>query len=258
MATYGWADLNLLLVNGIQAHNETTEFRINDLRAGVVDVTKIGATTEQRAFDGILSAKFSQTIIYDSATGTLTEELFGSGGKLTGGSVANMPVVVALTGNTRGKPFIGMPAMLASIGTREVKRGDVNRVTIDYESASSGGLADGKIIDWGSCAAGASTGYVDMGTGATTAGGYFHVHLCSYTSTPTLIAVKLTHCTTSGGTYTDVAGATTGSVAVGNLPIGFGISIPSGTTLNQFVKAFYTFTGGTAPTVLAFAGLVRH
>lgn len=258
MATYGWSDLKILMVNGIPAHNETTSFQINDLRAGVVDTTRIGQTHEERKFDGILSAKFSQVVLYDPVAPTLSDELFNPTTGLLGAAarVASVPIVVALAGDSRGQPFIGMAGMQASVGSRDISKGDVQRVTIDYENVSNYGIGDGKIIDWGNCSAGVSTGYADFGS-ASTYGGVFHVHLVSYTSTPTQIAVKLQHCTTAGGTYTDVSGATTGTVAVASLPIGFAIPIANGTTLNQYVKAFYTFTGGTAPTVLAFAGLVR-
>ena len=140
--------------------------------------------------------------------------------------------------------------------------------TEDLEFGTRGAFHMGRILlsPKGTLLSGASgLGPVDANTafgGATTFGGaaYLFVWDIQGGSSPTFTA-KVQHCTTSGGTYTDiVTGASTFAAASGTLaaPVNWAqqLYIPSSATVNEFTQVSWATTG--SPTgVQAMVGFGR-
>jgi hypothetical protein len=95
------------------------------------------------------------------------------------------------------------------------------------------------------------------GTATLSSGGMLVVQMPSITSVPTLIVFQLTDCDTTGGSYTDVAGAT---VSFSGSPVTppDGLSVAFTGTVRRYAKLKWTFTGGTTPTATVLAALKRN
>jgi len=141
--------------------------------------------------------------------------------------------------------------------------------TENVEFGTRGAFHMGRILlsPKGTLLSGASgLGPVDANTafgGATTFGGaaYLFVWDIQGSASPTFTA-KVQHCTTSGGTYTDiVTGASTFATCSGTLTAPVGpwaqqLYFPSSATINEFVQVSWSTTG-TVTGVQAMIGFGR-
>lgn len=125
--------------------------------------------------------------------------------------------------------LVGVTAELQ--GTRGVKSG-VSLIDLATNVTATGNQT------------GVNTGYL-----GDTFGGWGTLHVINNTIATSLV-VKIQHCTTLGGTYTDlITFSTLGAAEVGSEAI----YLPSGTTINQFVRVSYVCTGaGSANIAVGF------
>jgi len=153
-----------------------------------------------------------------------------------------------------------------SFGKDGSKFDEKSVATENTEFGTRGAFHMGRIVlsPKGTLLSGASgLGPVDANTaygGATTFGGaaYLYVWDIQGSSNPTFTA-KVQHCTTSGGTYTDIPGATF-STASGTLaaPVNWAQQayVQSSQTINEFIQVSWSTTG-TVTGVQALIGFAR-
>lgn len=171
---------------------------------------------------------------------------------------------VAKKGLSALSPIEMMPA---SIGKYSSKFSKKDEVTVDMELGARGDYHNGRIVlSPKTLLSGASgvgpiddnTTYDEDTTGVTSYGGAAYLWLVDITggTTPTFTA-KVTHSTTSGGTYTDVTGGGFAAASMTNAASRRQlIYIPSTTTVNAFTQISWTVTG--SPTsVQALIGFAR-
>jgi hypothetical protein len=152
----------------------------------------------------------------------------------------------ALSGLNVGDPIYAMPGTISDSGAKA--------------SMNDSGKFEGQIDARGACDMGfimASplTNNVLTTTGLSSpddtslvlpngsSGGAFYIFMLDVSggTTPT-VALKLSHCTTSGGSYVDLISATTVDPATPSTMVQY-IPIPSTTLINPFVKLNWTTTG---------------
>jgi hypothetical protein len=130
-------------------------------------------------------------------------------------------------------------------------------VAVSAEFQATGGLRSGYSLgDPATAVTATGNGTaVDTGIPSSTAGGWGMLHALASTSVGT-VTVALQHSTTFGGTYTTIPGATFAVLGAG-VEGSSRVDIAPGVTINQFVRATYTF-GSAGGSFSAHVNFMRH
>lgn len=217
-----------------------------DLSGDVQAVTKIGSPVAQldvtgidkyahERLNGVLDAGIDFTAFFDPAT--------------------SHPVLSALPSTdvivTCTPTALGIGAPMASTVAKQIgydaTRGTDGSLTFNV---STTGNSYG--LDWGQCATagkrtdttGTTGAYIDDTTG-TAYGLQAYLHVFGFTGTS--CTVKLTHCTTSGGTYTDLLSFSAAS-AIGAQRA----ATVNTATVNRFIKVVTTGTFSSCQFAVAY------
>lgn len=146
-----------------------------------------------------------------------------------------------------------------SIGKWNEKGTHKDVVSCDFEMGARGEYNTGRIMLSPKTAVSGSTGNgpehdnTPYG-GATSFGVVAWIWVFDFAggTTPS-ITPKLQHATTSGGTYTDVAGGSFGAISQTGI---YSVKVPAGTTVNAFTQVAYTISG-TPTGIQVMCGLAR-
>lgn len=125
MSRFGPADVNFLLVNGMDVLGDTTQ--VEDSREALIEeTTPLGVSAETHAFIGVSRYTASQQGFYDDAANRSNAALVG----LTGVKVFSL----ATEGNTIGKPVI-CSELIEVQYDRQISRGALHKANAQYLSA---------------------------------------------------------------------------------------------------------------------------
>jgi hypothetical protein len=179
------------------------------------------------------------------------------------GAVAGSDTILApLVGSATIPLVLGAPKGFATIGNRvsilqahqekygiAVKMGDLIRNSAQFRS--NNGFDFGVLLH-ALAAELTSTNSASVDNGASSAnGGVAQIHATAITSNPSVV-VKVQH-STNNSTWVDLV-TFTALAAVGQERI----AVAPGTTVNQYLRAISTFTGGTSPSLTYAVGFARR
>lgn len=162
---------------------------------------------------------------------------------------------VAMRGLAAGSPIQMMPASFGKWSPKITKK---DEGTVSFELMARNDFHNGRILlSPKTTLSGASgLGPVDDNTpygGPTTFGGCFYFWVSDIVGgTAPTFTPKVQHCTTSGGTYTDLAVPTVAASMATPSTLVQQIYVPSTTTVNAFTQISWTATG--SPTAVQVVG----
>lgn len=248
MAKHGSSDLAVLVVGGYDILGNSTDLSWEH-STKMVDTTPFGAADATYLGTGVKRGKVTQGGFYDDTANQTNDQALQALG------TANV-MVVALEGNTVGKPFIGTQGVISGAYKRMVKVDDLHRANSDYtvtgvvedlhdsntilfaNGTVSGTTANGTGQDHGASSANGGSGYATCS--ALTLGGF------------TNLTLKVQH-STDNITYVDLITFTVLTTAL------HAERLTVAGTVNRWVRGQYTFTGaGAGQSAQIFVGFVRN
>lgn len=248
MTLHGSNDLGVLVIGGYDILGNSTDLSWEHMTK-MVDTTPFGAADATYLGTGVKRGKVTQGGFYDDTANNTNDQALAALG------AANV-IVVALEGNTVGKPFIGAQGVISGAYKRLLKVDDLHRANSDYtvtgtvedvhdsnvillaNATVSGTTANGTGEDHGASSAAGGSGYATCS--ALTLGGFTNLQL------------KVQH-STDNVTYVDLITFTALTTAI------HAERITAAGTVNRWVRGQYTFTGaGSGQSAQVFIGFVRN
>ena len=248
MTLHGSNDLGVLVIGGYDILGNSTDLSWEHMTK-MVDTTPFGAADATYLGTGVKRGKVTQGGFYDDTANNTNDQALAALG-------ASDVIVVALEGNTVGKPFIGAQGVISGSYKRLVKVDDLHRANSDYTvtgtvedlhdsnlillanatvSAASGA---GAVQDHAASSAAGASGYATCS--ALTLGGYTNLQLTIQHSSDNVTYVDLIAFTA----------LTTAIHAERKTVTG---------TVNRYLKGIYSFTGaGSGESAQVFIGVVRN
>jgi hypothetical protein len=247
VAKFGSNKAELCLVGGYDVIGVTTQFTTKN-GANSVDSTPLGSAWTRKDWVGTREVGFTQQGFYDDATASIVDMIAA---KFIA-SVDSTPAVLGVEGNTLGQRFIGYRNAVIANVSREASRDNITSLSFEVENEDATyGEIDGTIIQpWGAVS-GTSNGSGHNNTAASSNGAIIIAHLGAITGTPTSFTFKLQD-SADGGVYADLQ---TVFNAV-NTPYQAVALIKTG-AIRQYLRASWSWVGGTAPTAQVFLGVKR-
>lgn len=248
MAKHGSSDLGVLVVGGYDILGNSTDLSWEHMTK-MIDTTPFGASDATYLGTGVKRGKVTQGGFYDDTANQTNDQALQSLG-------ASDVLVVALEGNTVGKPFIGCQGVISGAYKRLVKVDDLHRANSDFtvtgvvedlhdsnailfaNGTVSSATANGTAQDHGASSANGGSGYATCS--ALTLGGYTNLQL------------KVQH-STDNSVWADLITFTALTTAI------HAERIAVAGTVNRYTRAQYTFSGsGSAQSAQIFIGFVRN